>query len=349
MRIPILNIYHLLCYAWDKLDEKERINVDIDHHTKLVDLLAKVLVSASKILLKRGVEKSYVSNFDEIRGVKGKLLVSESLKRNILYKQFSVCDHDEYSINILSNQILFTTIRRLISTEGLDGGLKSELVSIRRMLPGIEEISLTGTVFQNVSINRNNRFYSFIMNVCRLVFESILPSENKGKYIFSDFTRDERRMAALFESFVRNFYKREQTTYESVKRENIKWNFEFAGATDRKYLPQMQTDITLENENMKVIIDVKYSKETMVMNYDREKIRPINLYQIFSYLINQEDGSEKSSKAAGILLYPTIERDYDLDYKYAGHEIRIRTVNLNTDWPNIHDRLLSIIQMLPSL
>lgn len=55
----------------------------------------------------------------------------------------------------------------------------------------------------------------------------------------------------------------------------------------------METDISLENEEKKIIIDAKYYKETMTVNYDKERIRSSNLYQLFSYLLNQQDGSEK--------------------------------------------------------
>ena len=60
MAIPIENIYFLLCYAWNKLDEKERVDVSIDDKTELLDLFAKVLITSSKLLLKRGIDKSYI-------------------------------------------------------------------------------------------------------------------------------------------------------------------------------------------------------------------------------------------------------------------------------------------------
>jgi 5-methylcytosine-specific restriction enzyme subunit McrC len=62
MQIPIENIYYLLCYAWNKLDEKERVNVSIDDKTELLDLFAKILINATKMLLKRGIDKNYRIN-----------------------------------------------------------------------------------------------------------------------------------------------------------------------------------------------------------------------------------------------------------------------------------------------
>lgn len=344
MRIPILNIYYLLCYAWNTLDEKELIKVQIDDTTKLVDLFAKVLISSIKAIIKRGIDKSYIDHNEEIPGVKGKLLISDTVKYNILFKQRTVCRFDIFSPNILNNRILLTTIYGLIRTKGIDKELKDELVSLHKMFIGIDQIQITSSLFKQIKLNRNNRFYGFVMNICQIIFENTLPSEEKGKLLFSDFTRDDKKMSLLFETFIRNFYKIEQSTFSSVKRENIYWQFKSVDALSDLYLPKMQTDITLENPNNKIIIDTKYHYETMTINYNIEKIKSNNLYQLFSYLLNQENNSEKTKRTTGILLYPTIEKDYDLNFKYNEHDIKIRTVNLNTKWEDIHNRLLTIIE-----
>jgi len=343
MQIPIENIYYLLCYAWNKLDEKERVNVSIDDKTELLDLFAKILINATKMLLKRGIDKNYVDHTEELPGVKGKVQISQTLKSNLLFKQRTICTFDDFSANIISNRILVSTIYRLTRTKGLDKQLKYELVSLQRMLSGIKLIEITNSLFKQVTLNRNNRFYGFVMNVCQIIFESTLPSEEQGKYKFSDFTRDDKKMNQLFEAFIRNFYKIEQQKYKTVKKEIIKWQFENSDNDSYQYLPQMETDITLENENEKIIIDAKFYRETMTVNYDKVKIKSTNLYQLFSYLLNQQDTNLKTLNATGILLYPTIETDYNLNFKYNGHKIQIRTINLNSNWKNISSRLKEII------
>ena len=70
MAIPIENIYYLLCYAWNKLDEKDRVAIAIDDRSDLLDLLAKVLINATKMLLKRGIDKNYITSTIELAGIK---------------------------------------------------------------------------------------------------------------------------------------------------------------------------------------------------------------------------------------------------------------------------------------
>ena len=345
MQIPIENIYYLLCYAWNKLDEKERVNVSIDDKTELLDLFAKVLINATRMLLKRGIDKNYIDHTEELAGVKGKIQISQTLKSNLLFKQRTICSFDDFSANIISNRILVSTIYRLTRTKGLDKQLKNELVSLQRMLFGIDQIEITNSLFKQVRINRNNRFYGFVMNVCQIIYESTLPSEELGKYQFSDFTRDDNKMNQLFEAFIRNFYKIEQRKYKTVKKETIKWQFDNTDEESYQYLPQMETDITLENNEEKIIIDAKFYRETMTINYNKERIKSANLYQLFSYLLNQQDDSLKTKNAKGILLYPTIETDYNLKFKYRNHNIQIRTVNLNSNWKEISQRLKEIIEV----
>jgi 5-methylcytosine-specific restriction enzyme subunit McrC len=344
MQIPIQNIYYLLCYAWNKLEEKDRVNVSIDDTTELLDLFAKVLINATKILLKRGIEKNYVNHTGELLGIKGKLQITRTLKSNLLFKQRTICTYDDFSADTLFNRILVSTIYKLIRTAGLDKELKGDLIFLQRMIHGVTQIEITNSLFNEIRVNRNNRFYGFLMNVCQLIHQNTFPAEKPGHFKFSDFTRDERKMNQLFESFIRNFYKIEQKKFSTIKKETIKWKFEEADESNYKYLPEMQTDITLESSDEKLIIDAKFYRETMTTSYDKEKIHSSNLYQLFSYLLNQESSEKKTTCATGILLYPTIENEYDLNFKYGEHDILIRTINLNSNWRNISSRLKHIIK-----
>lgn len=344
MSIPIENIYYLLCYAWNKLDEKDRANVSAQDYAKLLDLLAKVLINSTRILIKRGIDRNYIDVTREFSGVKGKLEMSETVKNHLHLKQKTICSFDEFSANILTNQILAVTLKRLIKIRDLDSELKGEIKNLLRHFTDIEKIELKRSTFSKIRLHRNNKFYGFILNVCELIYENSMPSEKPGELQFSDFTRDERKMGILFETFLRNFYANEQSVFR-VRRENIYWQFDAADQQDLRFLPQMQTDITLENNESKIIIDAKFYKETLKSNYSSQKISSANLYQLFSYLLNQQTLEPKTSTATGILIYPTVEQEYNLKFNYSGHKIFIKTVDLNENWRDIEKRLKSIISI----
>lgn len=322
------------------LDDKDSIPVDIDEETTLVDLFAKVLLHGTQLLLKRGVNKEYIEIQEDILGIKGKVIFGETVKANLLHRQRVMCEFDDYSHDILINQIIYTTINNLIHTENLDSDIKHRLSSLMYKFPNITLLKLTESHFKSIAMNRNTRFYRLLLNICKMIYEQLLPIEKKGAYTFKSF--DEKRMNMVFETFLHNFYKIEQCTY-GVSRRKIKWRMTSNDPSFDTYIPEMKTDITLDCKDNKIIIDAKYYQETMATNYKNQKIVTGNLYQLFSYLINQEDGTEKTKRTTGILLYPKIDKDYDLSYSFEGHTIRIITIDLCLNPSLIKENLLNII------
>jgi 5-methylcytosine-specific restriction enzyme subunit McrC len=334
--IPIKNIYYLLSYAWNRLEESELVDVSAEDESDLLNLLGRVLLNGTKTLLKRGIDRQYLTENEVYPGIKGKVNITDSLRKNLFSKGLSVCEFDELSADILPNQILKTTLQNLIQIPTLSTTLKKEIRTIIYRLHEVNEIILTDTIFHQVQINRNNSFYAFLLNISELIHNNLLINEETGHFQFKDFLRDERQMARLFEEFIRNFYKIE-VTEAKVFREDLLWKM--AGET-HQFLPKMQTDISIKINDRKLIIDAKYYKETLQKYYDSEKIHSQHLYQLFAYLKNQED-----ELAEGILIYPTVQKSLSLAYTHEGHTIRIETLNLNQDWRGVKADLLGIIRI----
>ena len=146
----------------------------------------------------------------------------------------------------------------------------------------------------------------------------------------------------VFEDFVRNFFRSEQTEF-SVRSEIIKWHVTAAEPHSISYLPEMVTDISLRSPSRTIIIDTKYYRQTLSSNWGSEKIRSAHLYQLFAYLKNLEPRGGTDASAAGVLLYPTVGQNLDLHYVLGGHHVRIKTLDLNVHWKRIHAELLGII------
>lgn len=341
MQIPIQNIYYLLCYAWNKLEESEIVDVNEIDSTELIDLFAKVLSNSCSRLLKQGLDRYYIEHENVIMGIKGKFNFSATIKQNVLFLSKTACIYDEFDYDILHNQILKTTIRKLLRTKNLESSLKDELLKIYLKLPPISEIVIRKSMFNQIKLHRNNYHYDFILRICQIINENLFIHESKGNYKFKDFTREEKAMARLFEAFIRNFYKFE--TDFSVSSDSITWQFDSDNIEDLEMLPTMLTDITLQKGNKKIIIDTKYYKEAFQTRYDKQTINSSNLYQLFSYLKNQETDSELTINCEGILLYPSIQNDFVHSFRYENHRIRIMSINLNQNWQNIRTDLLKIL------
>lgn len=344
MQIPIQNIYYLLCYAWNKLDESDIVNVKAISTTELIDLFAKILINGTARMLKQGLDRNYVEHEYIVNGIKGKLNLSASVKQNILPVNKTICLYDEFDYNILHNQILKTTISKLLRVNNIDKDLKNELHQLFQKMPPISEIKIRNSHFKQIRLHRNNYHYDFVLKVCQIINENLFIDESSGNYKFKDFMRKDEAMARLFEDFVRNFYKIEQSDFK-VKRDNIKWNFISENEKGSRMLPILQTDISLYSSMRKIIIDTKYYKDAFKTRFTQEKFNSTHLYQLFSYLKNQESDLEITKTCEGILLYPAVETGFKFCYRYENHQIIIMSINLNQDWYDIKKDLLEIISM----
>lgn len=342
MEIPIQNIYYLLCYAWDKLAEKDVVAVEAIDTTTLADLFARVLINGTNHLLKQGFDRGYVQQQEWTGRLRGRICFQEAVRRNASMSGRLPCDFDELSYNVLHNRILKATMRRLIRTQGLAAECSEGLTRLCRLFSDIQDIELCNRLFGQVQLHRNNQFYDFLLKVCELIYQNLLISEKSGTSKFRDFIRDKRQMAALFENFVRNFY-RLHTDYQ-VKREDIYWwHWIPADQAAKSLLPKMQTDVSLTSRSRKIIIDCKFTPEATQHHYEAETLRSAHLYQINAYLDNLPEG-QLTDICEMMLLYPAMELPFSATYNDSkGRKISIRTIDLNQPWQGIHDDLLALV------
>jgi 5-methylcytosine-specific restriction enzyme subunit McrC len=343
MEIPVKNIYFLLCYAWNKLEESEKVQVDSSDYDDALNLFTRVLVNGCRYLFKRGLDRNYNSVEEEYAGIKGKIDFNASLNKNLFKQGKAICHFDQFEYNVIQNQIIKSVLGRIIKVRTLDRNLKKEVWDCFYRFHQVEEINIQLQHFSKVRIHRNNSFYDLLLRIARLIVENTVISDSDGKYTFVDFYRNEKAMAYLFEGFVRNFYKKEQS-YFRVRREDIQWKAVPLENSDVSLLPKMQTDITLESFNKKIVMDTKYYKKTLAFNYS-EKFHSRDLFQIYSYLRNlEEDTSNPNNENCdGMLVYPTVQKEINEAYQIGNHKIKIATVDLSKDWHRIHSRLINLI------
>ena len=114
MSIPIRNLYYLLLYAYDALDESDVADAGSLPETRIADLFAHVLDSGVNHLLRRGLDRGYVSHRDAIPGVRGRIDLSATVKANTMARARAVCEFDEFTADVTHNRILRATSPRLV-------------------------------------------------------------------------------------------------------------------------------------------------------------------------------------------------------------------------------------------
>jgi len=339
--IPIKNLYFILCYSWGRLDEGALVDVSVDEIKAPQDLLARVLINGANKLLKEGLDRGYIEELEETASLRGKIDFSASIRKMLFHQGKAAVLVDDLSHNILHNQILKTTINALIKNVEIERKLHSELQVIERSLRSIDLINLNSSTFKRVQLHQNNSFYSFLMNVCELIYHNSQPDSEGGEVKFRDFTRDEVKMRKVFQDFALNFYKLNQSKY-SVDPERLHWD-SVDSDDDSWMFPFMYTDVTLSSPNRKIVLDTKYYQEAFQNNWGKQTIRSDHLYQLNTYLDYTKPPINPNAKLDGILLYPATNDEFTLKKHTRGHQIIVAAVDLRKDWKAISNRLLELI------
>ncbi len=343
-KIPIANLYYLLCYAWDVLEEKDEAIASELEGLSHVELLVKVLAVSFNRLWKRGLDRGYLEVEDDLRSPRGRLNVPRMIARQLEPRGFAACSFDELGHDVLHNQIIATTARRLAKLPQLKPDLRNEMIYLSRRIADVATIPMRAMTFTRVQLHGRLRRYALALNVCELLHEQLFVDEGTGQTRFLDFVEDPRRMPTLFENFVRNFYKRELPAPWSVKRDDIKWDLVPLTEQAKAYLPKMQTDVSLRNGTQTLIIDTKFYSKTFASRFENsKKLRSDHLYQLASYLSNIAKAGGSDATASGVLLYPEVEEVPLLQYQYGPHLLNALGIDLAEPWRAIDARLREIV------
>lgn len=279
--IPIKNIYYMLSYAFQVLNEQGYKNLATEQFENTADLMAAILAKGISIQIKRGLGKEYISQTESLSTMRGKIDIAESIKTQSLLKKQMVCDYDEFSTNGTMNRIIKSTVELLIYSGNISTKRIKELKKLMVYFTDVEKINLY-TVNWNMHYNRNNQTYRLLISVCYLVVKGLLQTNSDGTNKLMDFV-DEQRMCRLYEKFILEYYRKEfpEITANASK---IDWQLD-DGISDM--LPVMQTDIMLTYNEKILIIDAKYYSHTTQSQYDTHTLHSGNLYQIFTYVKNK--------------------------------------------------------------
>jgi len=326
----------MLTYAFQVLKQSNYDKIAVEEFENIQDLFAAILAKGIAQQLKQGLYREYISNCDNLTVMRGKLDINGTINNKLQRKQKLFCEYDEISENNVFNQILKTTARILLSQPSVSVEYRTALKRVMMFFGSIDIIEPSGIKWNILRYQRNNQGYKMLLNICYFVLEGLLLSNDKGKYKVATFL-DEQRMSRLYEKFVLEYYRYHHPDLRAASSQ-IAWNLD-DGVVG--FLPIMQTDITLRNGVKVLIIDTKYYSHTMQIQgqYDSRTLHSNNLYQIFTYIKNQDAGN--TGNVAGMLLYAKTEETItpDCDFQMSGNKIIVKTLDLNVAFADIAARL----------
>ena len=238
-----------------------------DNH--LVTVVIAGFINRCEKIIRQGLYKSYQTQTDDLRYLRGKLIMSQQIKNDLKKKLAFNCEFDELVTDNIENQICLHILKKCYTYLKTDDLRRKCNTLIRRFsIEVTEELEdgrkhLIESDFKIV-YNRLNEHYKSIHVLAKIIWQGIGISD---LYKFSKSSINslfipmhqvfEMFLAQLFRKYFTEFEVDTQTTKQAwVEQEEIDAEL----SPDEKPL-NIRTDILLKQESVvKYLIDAKYKR-----------------------------------------------------------------------------------------
>ena len=229
----------------------------------LLEIFISMFLDEVSKLIKIGIKSDYIELEDNLKFLKGKLKISEQIRKNIVHKErFYVC-YQEFSIDRAENRLIKSTLEFLYRRSKSS---KNQRL-IREYLFIFDEISSSSDInadFSRLKLNRQTKHYEQALLWSKIFLQNKSFGPYRGNDVAFALLFD---MNTLFESYVGNFIKKKLP--DIILQHSEKHLVE----NPRSF--RLKPDIFLES---KFIADTKWK-----IVKSRDDISQADLYQLYAY------------------------------------------------------------------
>ena len=237
-------------------------------------------------LVKRGLKSSYLLREDNLKILKGKLLISLNIRRNFAHREKFFVKFDEYSINCPEHHLIKSALTKILHTthEQKNFRLTTRLLTD---FDSVEQSFNYAADFSAITHNRQNRDYLPAMAWTKIFLsaKSFTPFAGKSEVLALLFP-----MEKLFESYIAKHVKKIFSDSFTI-RTQVKEKSLF---DEPKNSFMLKPDILLESSDEKIIFDTKW----------KLNISESDMYQMFAY------SKRYNAKKIFILCSPNVEGNF---------------------------------------
>lgn len=295
-------------------------NLDNDN-TPLFEIFISQFLYYVLQLAKKGLRSNYIQTEDNLGTFKGKLLVQQNIRHNLVHQERFFVQFDEFKLNRPENKLIKTT---LLFLSGKSRSQKN-ITEIRKLLLHFEQVDCSANIdsdFSKVTLDRNTKDYATVLSWAKIFLQ------RKSFSIFSGTSSVQSilfPMEKVFESFVGKKMKKALAQESDWQDWSLKLQVAKKNLFDEPKKFRLKPDLLLSNPTHTIILDTKWKR--LINNPNKNYgISQGDMYQMYAY-------GHKYNSSNIWLLYPQnkelcYSRNGILTFKSCGSETS-REINVS--------------------
>lgn len=349
--IPIANLWMLMLYA-SKFYEPGTESIDgAEKYPELLpDLLAEILVASVGERIRKPLTPVFSMASRDLRRVRGRIDVLRTESHQLLRRGQIACRFDELTNDSPRNRMVLAalnTLAPLVGSKSLASECRNQSRALERM--GISPShDVREAKSLHIRLTRNDARDRRMIQAAQLALTMDLPMDAAAPQGITRKSLDIHEFRRLFEAAVGGLYAATlaREGWRVLRGRQLEWNAEHGTSGVFDLMPQMKTDIILENaqDKRRIVIDTKFTSIVAHGKYGKNTFKSSHLYQLYTYVRTQEKDSDLlSASCEGMLIYPATGQTIRESIQLSGHKMTAATVDLTRPAVEIRQQLLDVI------
>lgn len=255
-------------------------------YNSILEVYFEMYLNEIESLVKKGLIKKYRRVQSNQNALKGKLVFSQNIQKNVVHKERFYCEHQVYDKDHLIHQILLRGL--LVLKDLLNNHLRDKLNRLLFEFQDYLQLNINKSHFDKLITDRKTTPYLKAIDIAKMLILNYSPNLNSGNDNMLTLLFD---MNKLWEEYIYRILQKHKPEGYKVSFQNSDKFWEHK---------TIRPDIVITSKTETFIIDTKWKI------VEANKPSDDDLKQMFTYNLHWE--AEKS-----MLLYPKVNQE---DSKY---------------------------------
>jgi 5-methylcytosine-specific restriction enzyme subunit McrC len=236
--------------SWMKVHAHEKASLQLKYNSILEAYLELFIIECEQ-LIRQGLIKKYRSESSNCNALKGKLLFSQNIQKNLVHQERFYTRHQVYDRDNIYNQVLLKALK-LIPLICHSPLLNDRVYNLLLAFPELEDIRVTEATFGRLIFDRKTSDYQEAIEIAAMLLLNYRPDISSG---------NNQVLAILFD--MNDLW--EEYIYRQLQRHILPgWHLEpqdekhFWSSKRFRRKKHIKPDIVIKSANSVVILDTKW-------------------------------------------------------------------------------------------